>query len=36
MSDYSRIDAYVLRLVEESTPEKTMWNLEKLREGNDQ
>ncbi|MBR4445650.1 MAG: glycoside hydrolase family 88 protein [Solobacterium sp.] len=33
MSDYSRIDAYVLRLVEESTPEKTMWNLEKLREG---
>ena len=33
MKDYSRIDAYVLRLVEDSTPEKTMWNLEKLREG---
>ncbi|MBR3359130.1 MAG: glycoside hydrolase family 88 protein [Solobacterium sp.] len=33
MTDYSRIDAYVLRLVEESTPERTMWNLEKLREG---
>ena len=29
MKDYSRIDAYVLRLVEDSTPEKTMWNLEK-------
>ena len=33
MTDYSRIDAYVLRLVEESTPECTAWNLEKLREG---
>ena len=33
MTDYSRIDAYVLRLVEESTPERTAWNLEKLREG---
>ncbi|MCR4950073.1 MAG: glycoside hydrolase family 88 protein [Solobacterium sp.] len=33
MTDYTRIDAYVLRLVEESTPERTMWNLEKLREG---
>ncbi len=33
MKDYSKIDAYVLRLVEESTPERTMWNLEKLREG---
>lgn len=33
MTDYGRIDAYVLRLVEESTPERTAWNLEKLREG---
>ncbi len=33
MTDYGKIDAYVLRLVEESTPERTMWNLEKLREG---
>jgi len=33
MNNYERIDSYVLRLVEESTPEKTMWNLEKLREG---
>lgn len=33
MNNYSRIDDYVLKLVEESTPEKTMWNLEKIREG---
>ncbi len=33
MNNYSRIDDYVLKLVEESTPERTMWNLEKLREG---
>ena len=33
MTDYSRIDAYVLRLIEESTPERTAWNLEKIREG---
>lgn len=33
MNDYSRIDSYVLRLVKESTPEKTMWNLEKIRAG---
>jgi len=33
MSDYDRIDSYVLQLVESSTPEKTAWNLEKLREG---
>ena len=33
MSDYSRIDAYVLRLIQESTPERTAWNLEKIREG---
>ncbi len=31
--DYGRIDAYVLQLVERSTPERTAWNLEKLREG---
>lgn len=28
-----RIEAYVLRLVEKSTPEKTAWNMEKIREG---
>lgn len=33
MSDYSKIDAYVLRLIAESTPERTAWNLEKIREG---
>ncbi len=33
MTDYSRIDAYVLRLIEESEPERTAWNLEKIREG---
>ena len=33
MTDYSRIDAYVLRLIEESAPERTAWNLEKIREG---
>ncbi|MBQ6451116.1 MAG: glycoside hydrolase family 88 protein [Solobacterium sp.] len=33
MNNNSRIDAYVLHLVKDSTPEKTMWNLEKLREG---
>lgn len=31
--DYGRIDAYVLQLVERSTPERTAWNMEKLREG---
>lgn len=31
--DYSQIDAYVLRLVEESTPERTAWNLEQIRAG---
>ncbi len=31
--DYRKIDAYVLRLVEESTPERTAWNMEKIREG---
>lgn len=28
-----RIDAYVLRLIEESTPERTAWNIEKVRAG---
>ena len=28
-----RIEAYILRLVEKSTPEKTAWNMEKIREG---
>ncbi len=30
---YEQIDAYVTRLVEESTPERTAWNIEKLRQG---
>jgi unsaturated rhamnogalacturonyl hydrolase len=33
MTDYGRIDAYVLQLIERSTPERTAWNLEKIREG---
>ena len=33
MTDYGRIDAYVRHLVERSTPERTAWNLEKIREG---
>ena len=28
-----RIEEYILRLVERSTPDKTAWNLEKIREG---
>ena len=31
--DYQRIDDYVLQLVEQSTPERTAWNMEKIREG---
>ena len=31
--DYKRIDEFVLQLVERSTPERTAWNLENLREG---
>ena len=31
--DYKKIDSYVLRLIEESTPERTAWNLEKIRDG---
>ena len=30
---YEKIDAYIQRLVEESTPDRTVWNIEKLREG---
>jgi len=30
---YEQIDAYVLRLIEESTPERTVWNIEKIRQG---
>jgi len=33
VNGYDKIDAYVLQLVERSTPERTAWNLEKLREG---
>ena len=31
--DYRRIDDFVLQLVEKSTPERTVWNIEKIREG---
>lgn len=31
--DYQRIDDFVLQLVERSTPERTAWNLEKIRQG---
>ena len=30
---YEQIDAYILRLIEESMPERTVWNVEKLRQG---
>lgn len=30
---YEKIDAYIHRLVRESTPDRTIWNIEKLREG---
>ena len=30
---YQKIDAYIHRLIRESTPERTIWNIEKLREG---
>ena len=30
---YDKIDAYVRRLVRESTPEHTVWNIEKVRQG---
>ena len=31
--DYARIDAFIDHLVETSTPDKTAWNMEKIREG---
>ena len=31
--DHSRIDAFIDDLVETSTPERTAWNMEKIREG---
>ena len=30
---YQKIDEFVLQLVRESTPERTVWNMEKIREG---
>ncbi|MBO6158508.1 MAG: glycoside hydrolase family 88 protein [Firmicutes bacterium] len=30
---YEQIDAYVKRLIKESTPEKTIWNIETIRQG---
>ena len=29
----ARLDRYILRLITESTPERTVWNVEKLRQG---
>ncbi len=33
MRDFSQIDAYIRRLVEESSPDRTAWNLEVIRDG---
>ena len=30
---YEAIDRYVFSLIERSTPERTAWNLEKIRDG---
>jgi len=30
---YERIDAYVRQLIRDSTPERTVWNIEKIRQG---
>ena len=30
---YKKIDAYIQRLIQESTPERTAWNIERLRAG---
>lgn len=30
---YQQIDAYIRRLIRESTPDRTIWNVEKLRKG---
>ena len=32
-SMFERLDQYVLRLIAESSPERTVWNVEKLRQG---
>ena len=32
-ASYALIDQYVLRLIHESTPDHTVWNIEKLRSG---
>ena len=33
MSRYDAIDAYIRRLIRESTPDATVWNIEKIRQG---
>ena len=33
MTRYDDIDAYIKRLIRESTPEATVWNIEKIRQG---
>ncbi len=33
MMDYDKINAYIFRLISESTPEYTVWNMEKVRQG---
>ena len=30
---YEQIDAYVQELIERSTPQRTVWNVERLRQG---
>ena len=30
---YEQIDAYILRLMEQSTPQRTAWNIERIRQG---
>ena len=30
---YENIDAYVLRLIRESSPQRTIWNVERIRQG---
>ena len=33
MTLFSQIDAYLRRLIRESTPEMTIWNIESIRKG---
>ena len=33
MNMYENIDAYVLRLIRESSPQRTIWNVERIRQG---